>query len=101
MGFSRLGLKEWELSEVIGDNKRLIQVTAGNLRNRHIYITGHHDFPPDDCYGGPNARGIKGVPIVITLDGLGKTVETDIACDAKTGNVFGVLAGMHLLLSTK
>lgn len=85
--FSRLGLglKESELNEVIGDNKRLIQVTGGNLRNRHIYITGHHDFFPDDCYGAPNARGTKGVPIAITLNGLGKTIETDIARDAKTG----------------
>jgi len=38
MESSRLqfGLKESELSEVIEDNKRLIQVTGGNLRNRHI-----------------------------------------------------------------
>jgi len=66
--------------------KRLIRVTAGNLRNSHISITGHHDFFPPDCYGAPNrAKGATGATISIELDGLARTIETDIALDSKTG----------------
>ncbi|MGB2984663.1 MAG: DNA (cytosine-5-)-methyltransferase [Phycisphaerae bacterium] len=67
------------------DRKRLIQVTAGNLRNSHIYITGHHDLFPSDCFGGPRQKSTRATPIVIELDGLQQTVETDIGTDARTG----------------
>jgi hypothetical protein len=65
----------------------IINVTAGNLRNSRIYITGHHDFFPSDCVGGANRRSYKsgGSPIKIKLDGLDFVVETDIARDGRTG----------------
>lgn len=58
---------------------RLISVTEGNLRNHHLYITGHHDFFPEECYGPSDAR--KGIECKLTLlvEGLPNTVETDIA----------------------
>lgn len=68
------------------ESTRLIQVTAGNIRNSHVYITGHHDFFPSECFGQPrrSANG-NGHHIHIHLDGLDRVVDTDIGKDAKTG----------------
>ena len=78
--------EETPVSGQNGDRKRLIRVTAGNLRNSHISIAGHHDFFPADCYGGAGrSKSVLGTPVSIELDGLGKTIETDIARDSKTG----------------
>ena len=63
---------------------RLIEVTGGNLRNNHIYITGLHDFFPRDALGGSDKTNL-GKPVTIELDGLGKTVRTDIPRDGNTG----------------
>jgi len=65
--------------------RRYARVTAGNLRNNHIYITGDHDFFPRDCVGGSNVTSGTGRPVAIELAGLGKRVETDIPVDARTG----------------
>ncbi len=74
------------MSGTVAERKRLIRVTAGNLRNSHIYITGHWDFFPQDCFGDANlVSGHPGRPIAIRLDGMRRTIETDIATDAKTG----------------
>jgi DNA (cytosine-5)-methyltransferase 1 len=67
-----------------GRCRRLIEVTAGNLRNNHIYITGMHDFFPSDTLGGPDKNDL-GKPVAIELDGLPRIVRTDIPRDAKTG----------------
>jgi hypothetical protein len=68
------------------DAKRLIPVTAGNIRNRHVSVTGLRDFLPKDCFGGPRkGQGRAGNPIRIELDGLGKTIETDVGTEPKTG----------------
>jgi len=78
--------RDVEVSKAISDKKRLIRVTAGNLHNSHIYAAGHYDFLPADCYGGPRRTSTNcGKPIRIHLQGLNKTVETDIAVDARTG----------------
>ena len=34
------------------EKKRLLRVTAGNLRQSHLYVNGHYDFFPPDCIGG-------------------------------------------------
>jgi len=73
------------VSGTVANRKRLIRVTAGNLRNNHIYITGHYDFFPEDCFGG-SRRSRKGREVNIRLEGLNKTIKTDIARDAKTGS---------------
>lgn len=74
------------MSGTVADRKRLIRITAGNLRNDHIYIVGHHDFFPPDCLGASrkSANG-HSKPIEIRLDGLNTTVETDIGTEAGTG----------------
>jgi len=75
------------------DRKRFIDVTGGNLRNSHIYITGHHDFFPVECFGPPKQTGeSKSKAIRIYLDGMNRTVETDIALDGRTGNHDGSFA---------
>jgi len=67
-----------------GRHRRLIRVTAGNLGNDHIYITGLHDFFPADAIGGAD-KSKAGKPVTIELDGLTRTVRTDIPRDKKTG----------------
>lgn len=74
------------MSGAVADRKRLIKITAGNIRNSHIYITGHNDFFPADCFGDANlSTGKQGRPVRIQLNGSRNTIETDIARDARTG----------------
>ena len=75
-----------KMSGPVAERKRLVRVTAGNIRNSHIYITGHLDFFPKDCLGDSrrNKNG-TGKSIHIHFAGLNETIETDIARDAKTG----------------
>ena len=40
------------VSGTVAERKRLLRVTAGNLRQYHIYINGHYDFFPKDAVGG-------------------------------------------------
>jgi hypothetical protein len=62
--------------------KRLLKITAGNLKNSFIPIRNHLDFFPPDCVG-PAKRAAKtaGKAIEIVLDGLDEVVETDICVD--------------------
>lgn len=70
------------------EKKRLLRVTAGNLRHNHLYVNGHYDFFPPDCIGGAK-RSADSPTIDILLDGLDQTVRTDIGRDAKTGKPRG------------
>jgi len=47
------------MSGTVADKKRLLRVTAGNLKNRHIYINGHFDFFPKDSIGPSKAKKDK------------------------------------------
>ena len=67
-----------------GRTRRLIEVTAGNLRHNHVYITGLHDFFPPDALGG-STKNDPGKLLTIELDGLARSVRTDIPRDRKTG----------------
>jgi hypothetical protein len=79
---------------MVGTNeKRLICVTAGSLRNNHLYVNGHHDFFPRDCVGGAKRSAKAALGIEIALDGLNETVSTDIGSDPKTGKPRGYLRG--------
>jgi hypothetical protein len=73
---------------VVTDKKRLLQVTAGNIRHHHVYVNGHYDFFPPDCIGGTK-RAADSKTIDIRLDGLDQTIRTDIGRDAKTGKPRG------------
>jgi hypothetical protein len=72
------------MSGDVSDKKRLISITDGNIRNYHIYISGHHDFFPHECYGASSRN--KGIGHVLTLivDGISEPVETDIARNGNT-----------------
>lgn len=73
---------------VKADKKRLLRVTTGNVRHSHVYVNGHYDFFPPDCIGGAR-RSADSRTIEIHLDGLDRTVRTDIGRDAKTGKPRG------------
>jgi hypothetical protein len=72
--------------------KRVLHVTGPNLVYNHLYVTGHYDFFPIDCIGGPR-RSADSPTIQIYLDGLGRTVKTDIGRDARTNKPRGFLRG--------
>ncbi len=73
------------MSGRVGDRKRLICINAANLRANHLYLTGHADFFPADCYGAPTAKGIPGKPLRLDVAGLPEPVLTDIPTEAKSG----------------
>ncbi|MBI1189588.1 MAG: hypothetical protein GC200_02760 [Tepidisphaera sp.] len=73
------------MSGQVGHRKRLICVNASNLRANHLYLTGHDDFFPADCYGAPTAKGTPGKLVRLDVDGLSEPVFTDIPTEAKTG----------------
>lgn len=84
------------MSGTVADRKRLLRVTAGNLRNNHLYVTGHLDFFPPGCVGGARkdaGRNGNGAGIQVFLAGLNRVVETDIGCDARTGKPRGFFRG--------
>lgn len=67
------------------DRKRLIAITKGNFRNNHIYLSGHHDFFPRECYGASSKRKGAGRLLKIDIEGLLEPVETDIATNGGNG----------------
>lgn len=73
------------MSGRVGHRKRLVCVTAGNLRQNHLNLGGHGDFFPADCYGAATKKGDRGKLIRLDVDGLATPVMTDIPTDAKTG----------------
>lgn len=74
------------MSGTVADKKRLLRVTAGNLRNSHLYVNVHYDFFPEDCIGPPKkSKKRNGQTIEIVLEGLNRTVATDIGTEAKSG----------------
>jgi hypothetical protein len=74
------------------ETKRLLPVTAGNLRNNHLYVHKHYDFFPSDCIGPCRKRAKdEGAQIELWLEGLDQLIRTDIPRDAKTGKARGFL----------
>ena len=73
------------MSGRVGHRKRLICVNAANLRANHLYLTGHADFFPADCYGAATARGTAGKMLRLDVEGLSEPVLTDIPTEAKSG----------------
>jgi len=74
------------LSGTVADRKRLIRITAGNLRNNTINIGRQYGFFPSDCLGASRkSANWQTKPIQILLEGLNTTVETDIGTEAANG----------------
>ncbi|OHB66206.1 MAG: hypothetical protein A2Y76_10310, partial [Planctomycetes bacterium RBG_13_60_9] len=74
------------MNRSVQNRKRLITITEGNLRNHHLYITGHHDFFPEECYGQSSIKKGAGRELTLVVEGLPNTVETDIARDGGNGH---------------
>lgn len=70
------------MSGDVSDRKRLISITKGNLGNNHIYLSGHHDFFPKECYGEHNKKKGTGKWLTLIVEGLGEHINTDIGRDA-------------------
>jgi len=73
------------MSGFVGNRKRLISITGGNIRSHHIYLSGHHDFFPKDCYGKSNRKKGTGKTIKLNIEGLPGHIETDIATNGGNG----------------
>jgi len=74
------------MSGPIGDKKRLLRVTDGNIRQNHLYVSQHLDFFPPDILGPSSLSGkLNGRAIHILLDGVNETIKTDIPTDNATG----------------
>ena len=74
------------MSGDVSDRKRLISIRCGNLRHNHIYLSGHHDFFPDKCYGAPSKNRGLGRLLTLYVEGLSEPVQTDIATQRSNGN---------------
>lgn len=74
------------MSGDVSDKKRLVSITEANLKknNKHIYISGHHDFFPNECYGESNSKKRLGKEMTLIVEGITKPVKTDIGME--TGN---------------
>jgi len=73
------------MSGRVGHRKRLICINAANLRANHLYLTGHADFFPADCYGSSSVHGTLGKMIRLDVAGIAEPVWTDIPTEAVTG----------------
>lgn len=75
------------MSGRVGHRKRLICVTAGDLRSARLRLTGHLDLFPADCFGRSMSAGDIARPLRLEVEGLPDVVETDIPVDSKSGKV--------------
>ena len=73
------------MSGSVGDRKRLVSVSAANLRASHMYLTGHFDFFPQDAIGPASTKSGTGRQIRLDVAGLPDPVFTDIPSDPRTG----------------
>jgi DNA (cytosine-5)-methyltransferase 1 len=74
------------MSGDVSIRKRLISITGGNLRNNHIYFSGHYDFFPKECCGKSNKQGGIGQLLTLVVDGLQEPVQTDISTNGTNGS---------------
>ena len=68
-----------------GHRKRLICVNDANIRESHLYLTGHIDFFPADCFGPSSSKAGSGKLLHLDVVGLTAPVMTDIPTEVKTG----------------
>lgn len=73
------------MSGRVGHRKRLMCVNVANLRANHLYLTGHTDFFPADCFGASSQADGTGKALRLDVAGLSAPVYTDIPTDAKSG----------------
>lgn len=69
----------------VGQKRRLIRVTEANLRNGHLYLTGHLGFFPAACFGSSSKKGTLGQQLTLEVHGLKEPVHTDIPTELDGG----------------
>ena len=74
------------MSGRVGHRKRLICVSAGDLRSGRLRLTGHLDLFPADCIGDKGGASIGAPSLRLEIAGIPQIVETSIAVDGRTGN---------------
>lgn len=73
-------------TQEVPSQRKLIRVTAGNLRNGHIYFDGPGSFYPEDIVGAARKSIQAGCKsIEIELDGLDEVAVTDVGSRSATG----------------
>lgn len=73
------------MSGDVSDKKRLVAITKGNIGNDHIYLSGHHDFFPLECYGNSKKKKGVGKELTLIVEGLAKPIKTDIGINGANG----------------
>ena len=68
-----------------GHRKRLICVNDANIRESHLYLTGHSDFFPADSFGPSSSQAGTGKLLHLDVEGLTSPVYTDIPTEARSG----------------
>ena len=71
--------------DALGTSRRVLTITAGNIKNKHLYVTKLLDILPPDCIGAAKKTSKVGKEIEIVLDGLNEVVSTDVCVDNKSG----------------
>lgn len=66
-----------------GKRVRLVRLTEANIRNGHLYLTGHLGFFPAECFGPSTRRKGLGRLLTIQVEGLPEVVQTDIPLNAE------------------
>ena len=69
------------MSGDVSSKKRLISITEANLKNKHLYISGHHDFFPKECYGESNGKNNLGKEMNLIVEGIAEPVKSDIGME--------------------
>jgi len=73
------------MSGDVSNRKRLVSITKGNIAHKHIYLSGHHDFFPRECYGESTKSKGLGKELTLVVEGLGQPVKTDIGINGTNG----------------
>ena len=72
------------------DRKLILKLTAGNLRQNHLYIGGHLDFFPADAIApARRSAGFNGHGIEIVLSGcVAESLNSGVgaSCDELSGD---------------
>jgi len=86
------------MSGTVAERKRLIRVTASDLRQSRLYVTGHLDFFPRQCRAASPDAGAARRKIRISLNGQVESVETTLGGVTNNGGGRPYLSGTNFLI---
>ena len=88
------------MSGRVGHRNRLICVNAANIREKHLYLTGHTDFFPADFYGASSMKGPTGKLLRLDVDGHKQSRMRLVVKRGKAAGIFGFHAAPQLHAGT-